>query len=481
MRRPLLLLAILAFGILLPAQSLIPEGASLSALWDKWRSTARSPDEPNDQERSPYRTAITERGDLISTVTAGGTLNAVVLVEVGSQVSGQISELFADFNSAVSRGQVIARISPEIYEARVAQVAAELETTQAMLPVQEAEVERTRAGLDNAKAALAAAKAQTAQAELAADDAKRDLDRKRLLAERAIVSASDWERVQSAHRSAQAQLTALRAQELSHAAAIRAAEAAVRMAAAQLAAMATQVTQRKATLRQAQIDLERTYIRAPVTGTVVNRNVNRGQTVAASLQAPTLFTIAQDLREMQVEASVVEADVSRFAVGQPVTYTVDAHPGRPFTGAVKQIRKAPQTVQNVVTYTVVISTQNPDEALLPGMTANLQVVVGRKENVLKVPNMALRFRPPQDASEPVSQGAIASPAGPVPHQPGVAGQVFVLGPKGEPIPVSLRLGINDGRMTEVLAGDLADGQAVVVGRTSPGTAASPPLATFRFR
>jgi HlyD family secretion protein len=428
-----------------------------------------------------YRTAATEKGDLISTVTAGGTLNAVVLVEVGSQVSGQVKDLFADFNSAVTQGQVIARIAPEIYEARVAQAQAELYSAQAVLPVQRAQVERSRAELDNAKAALAAAKAQTARAELAADDAKRDLDRKQSLAERAIVSASDWERVQSAHRSAQAQLNALQAQELSQASAIRAAEAALRMADAQLINLAVQVTQKEAILRQAQIDLERTYIRAPVTGTVVNRSVNRGQTVAASLQAPTLFTIAQDLRQMQVEASVVEADVSRFAAGQPVTFTVDAYPGRSFAGSVQQIRKAPQTVQNVVTYTVVISAENPDEALLPGMTANLQVVVSRKKDVLKVPNTALRFRPPQYAPEALAQGAIASPAGPSLRQPGTPGQVFVLGTDGQVVPVSLSLGISDGRMTEVLAGDLTDGQPVVVGRAAAGPVASSPLATFRLQ
>jgi HlyD family secretion protein len=477
MRFPLLLAA-LAIGILLPARSVVSEGPLSSVLANMVHLIAPGSD---GRDLPVYRTATTEKGDLVSTVTAGGTLNAVVLVEVGSQVSGQVRDLLVDFNSAVTQGQVIARISPEIYEARVAQARAELLTIQAGLPVQQAAVERARAELDNTKSALEMAKAQTVRAELAADDAKRDLNRKQSLAERAIVSVSDWERIQSVHRSSEAQLAAARAQELSQASAIRAAEAAARMAEAQLLAAAVQVTQREAILRQAQIDLERTYIRAPVTGTVVNRSVNRGQTVAASLQAPTLFTIAQDLRQMQVEASVVEADVSRFAVGQPVSYTVDAHPGRSFTGSVQQIRKAPQTVQNVVTYTVVISTENPDEALLPGMTANLQVVVDRKTDVLKVPNAALRFRPSDRVPEAMTQGAVASPAGSPPSQPGLPGQVFVLGPDGQPLPVPLRLGISDGRVTEVLAGDLEDGQAVVVGLAAAGSAATPPLATFRLR
>ena len=341
-----------------------------------------------------YRTVAVERGDIVETVQAAGTLNALVLVEVGSQISGQVKELSADFNSPVTQGQVIARVEPEIYEAKLAQAQAEVEMAETMVSVQRAQIERDRAAVENAKAAEEAGKAETMRAEVALDDAKQELERKRPLAEHNVVSAGDWERVQNAHRSAQAQVTASRAQELSKAAAIRAAEAALNMAEAQLTNTQAQVKQKKAALLQAQIDVDRTYIRAPVTGTVVYRAVSGGQTVAASLETPILFTIAQDLTQMQVEASVVEADVSRFKVGQPVTFTVDAYPDRLFTGTVKQIRKAPKTIQNIVTYVVVISTENPDEVLLPGMTANLQVVVAKREGVLKVPNMALRFRPP---------------------------------------------------------------------------------------
>ena len=259
-----------------------------------------------------YRTVAVERGDIVATVQAAGTLNALVLVEVGSQISGQVKELYADFNSPVTQGQVIARVEPEIYEAKLAQAQAELEMAETMVSVQRAQIERDRAAVENAKAAEEAAKAQTMRAEVALDDATQDLERKRPLAQHKIVSAADWERVQNAHRSAQAQVTASRAQELSQAAAIRAAEAALNMAEAQLTNTLAQVKQKKAALRQAQIDVDRTYIRAPVTGTVVNRAVSGGQTVAASLQTPILFTIAQDLTQMQVEASVVEADVSRF-------------------------------------------------------------------------------------------------------------------------------------------------------------------------
>ena len=237
-------------------------------------------------------------------------------------------------------------------------------------------------------------------------------------------------------------------------------------------------------LRQAQIDLDHTYIRAPVTGTVVNRAVSGGQTVAASLQTPTLFTIAQDLTQMQVEASVVEADVSRFEIGQAVTYTVDAYPGRLFTGSVKQIRKAPQIEQNIVTYVVVITAKNPDEVLLPGMTANLQVVVAKREDVLKVPNTALRFHPAGQVAEKEheARGAGVETAATSADEPGVPGRVFVLGPKGQPMLIQLRLGITDGRMTEVVTGDLREGQPVITGPAAPpGSAPEATSSLLKFR
>jgi HlyD family secretion protein len=433
-----------------------------------------------------YRTAVVERGDIVATVQAAGTLNALVMVDIGSQISGQVKELYADFNSPVTQGQVIARVEPEIYEAKLAQSQAELEMAETMVSVQRAQIERDRAAVENAKAAEESAKAQTTRAEVALDDTARDLERKRPLAQNNIVAAADWERVQNARRSAQAQVTASRALELSQAAAIGAAEAALKMAEAQLTNTLAQVKQKQAVLRQAQIDVDRTYIRAPVTGTVVNRAVSTGQTVAASLQTPTLFTIAQDLTKMQVEASVVEADVSRFEIGQPVTFTVDAHPGRLFTGTVKQIRKAPQIVQNIVTYVVVITAENPDEVLLPGMTANLQVVVAKREGVPKMPNTALRFHPAGlvAADEHGKLAARAETAATSADEPGVSGRVFVLDPKGRPTLIQLRLGITDGRVTEVLSGDLKDGEPVITGPAAPpGSApdATASLLTFRLR
>jgi HlyD family secretion protein len=438
-------------------------------------------------DRVAYRTATVERGDLVATVRAAGTLNALVLVEVGSQISGQIKELHADFNSTVKEGQLIARIEPETYEARVAEAQANLEMAETLVLVQRAQIERARADVSNAKAAHEAAKAQVMRAEVALDDATRNQDRKRPLAKQNIISAGEWDRIQNEYRSAQAQVSALRAEELSRIAAIGAADAALKMAEAQVVNTQAQVKQKQAAFRQAHLDLTRTYIRAPVTGTVINRAVSRGQTVAASLQAPLLFTIAQDLRRMQVEASVVEADVSRFEVGQPVTFAVDAHPSRLFVGTVKQIRKAPQIVQNVVTYVVVIAAENPDEVLLPGMTANLEVVVAKREAVLKLPNAALRFRPfDGQMDEPpweMHNRAGSTEGEGDTHMAGVAGRVFVVTSDGKRAPVPLRLGITDGRMTEVLAGNLAEGQTVIVShagpRSVPDTAS--PLLKVRLR
>lgn len=433
-----------------------------------------------------YRTAVVERGDLITTVQAAGTLKALVTVDVGSQISGLVKELFADFNSSVIEGQVIARVEPEMYEARVTQAEAELMMAKSQVHVQSAQIVRDRTALENAQAKHDSAKAALTRAEIALDDATRDVERKRSLAQQNFIAAGEFERIQNAQRSAQAQVAAARAEELSYAAAIRTAQAALTMTEAQLGNTSAQVKQREAVLRQAQIDLERTYIRAPVSGTVVNRNVNRGQTVAASLQAPILFTIAQDLTKMQVEASVVEADVGRFSVGQPATFTIDAYPDRSFVGTVGQIRKAAQVVQNVVTYIVVVSTDNPDEVLLPGMTANLQVVVARREAVLKVPNAALRFRPNSETSEDSPPLRAAPSQDPRARAAAAEGNrlVFTPGEKGEPIPVHVRPGATDGRMTEVEMGDLSEGQEVIIGpATVRGSSpdAQPVLVKFRLR
>lgn len=512
-----------------------------------------------------YRLTAVERGPLTATVSASGNLAAVTTVLVGSQVSGQIKELRVDYNSPVRRDQIIARIDPEIFEAKVSQARAEVDASRAAVLNQQAQVERARADLENARAAAAEARAQTAKARVAVADARRDLDRKTALYQRELIARSDMDTSQAAHDSADAQVAAALAKEQALAAAIQSAEAQLRVTQATLESARAQVKQKEAALQQAQVDLDRTVIRAPVNGVVVSRSVDVGQTVAASLQAPTLFTIAQDLTKMQVETSVDEADIGRITLEDRATFTVDAFPGESFTGQVTQIRKAAQVVQNVVTYTVVVAVGNPGGRLLPGMTANVRIVVAEKPSVLRVSNAALRFRPPGEVGP--APGTRAAQPGAAPSAPGgggpgggaagggppslerirerlvqglklteeqqkkldpiledsrqqfralagvpegerqargqkiregtrarireiltpeqrarydqesgggprgasTPGRVFVLGPDGAPKAVPVTLGLSDGTMTEIVQGDVKEGQDVIVGSAAPGS------------
>ncbi len=434
---------------------------------------------------SPYQTARVVRGSLIAGISATGTLNAMITVQVGSQVSGQIRELYADFNSQVTKGQVIARIDPDIFQAQVNQAAAQVKAAQASVLNQRAVLSKTRADLANSRASLAVARAQTAKAQVAVADGRRNLGRQEMLKQRELIAQADVDAAQVAYDSAVAQYQANLAQEQAQAAAVESAEAQLQVADAQLQAAQAQVGQNEAALRQAQVNLDHTIIRAPVDGVVVSRNVDVGQTVAASLQAPTLFQIAQDLTKMQVDTNVDEADVGRVRVGQAVTFTVDSFPAQTFSGAVVQVRKAPQVVQNVVTYDVVVSAPNPGLTLLPGMTANVRIITDRKASVLKLPNAALRFRPPGAEAEGAPGGASGRTA---PQNAGsrsdtvrgVAGQVWVLDPGGKLRAVQLRLGVTDGSVTEVLEGELREQQEVVLGimpssQQPPGPAGAPRL------
>jgi HlyD family secretion protein len=432
--------------------------------------------------RSPFRTAPVTRGTLTAAISATGTINAVITVQVGSQVSGQIKELFADFNSQVKKSQVIARIDPDIFEAKVNQAKAQVDNAKAAVLNQQAAIERARADSGNARAALAVAKAQTAKARVAVLDSRRDLGRKADLNKKGFIAQADEDAAQAAYDSAVAQHEANQAQEIAQEAAVRSSDAALRVSEAQLQAATAQVGQQEAGLRQAQLDLEHTIIRAPVDGVVVSRNVDVGQTVAASLQAPTLFTIAQDLTKMQVDTNVDEADVSRVRVGMRAAFTVDSFPGQLFTGEIVQIRKAPLVVQNVVTYDVVVSAANPDGRLLPGMTANVRIVTDQRPEALRVPNSALRFRPPGvEAERPqrAGPGNIPGPgrgpgASPRAAGAGLPGRVWVVGADGKPQAVQLRLGITDGTSTEVLEGGLTDNQEVIVGlAAAPSRPATP--------
>jgi len=469
-----------------------------------------------------YRLAKVERGPIASVVAASGTLNAVTTVQVGSQISGQVKEIFADFNTPVESGQVIARIDPATFELRVNQARADLDAAHSAVAV--------------ARSGLAAQQAELGRVRVALADALRDLERKKSLVDRNYISGAELDKARTVYDSTREQLKAVQAQRQVSEAQVRSALAIVK--------------QRESLLKQAEVDLERTIIRAPVDGTVILRNVDAGQTVAASLQAPVLFTIAQDLRDMQVEAAIDEADVGRLRTGMPVSFAVDAFPRRSFSGEIRQIRKSPQNVQNVVSYTVVISAANPDLALLPGMTANVRVQVESRASALKVPNAALRWRPPGAAEPAPAEGGSPPAKGQAGSQaaqfrqrilkelnpsdvqktqlegifaesrrrfaalrelgseterrretdriradtsariseivtaeqrpaweklladargrtPAASGRLWVL-QAGEPRPVEVRLGLSDGGSTELVGGALAEGAEVIIGLAPVG-------------
>jgi len=353
-----------------------------------------------------YKTARVERGDIVSSVSATGNLAAVVTVQVGTQVSGTIQKLFVDFNSKVRKGQTIAQIDPALFSAQV---------------------EQSRGNYLNAQATLEKAKADLT-------DAKRTLERNRQLVKDGIVAQSDFDTAETKYNEAVA--------------AVKGAEG--------------NVAQTRGAYSQAQTNLKYSTIVSPVDGIVVSRNVDVGQTVAASFQTPTLFTIAQDLTKMEIDTSVDEADISRVKEGQPVAFTVDSYPDVKFRGTVTQIRNAPVITQNVVTYVVVIGVDNKELRLKPGMTANVTIETARKENVLKLPAAALRFKPKgaKEAKEKTA-GATAGGATRAPKKEAVQ-KVFTLGPDGKPVAVQVTTGVaNDGQV-ELVEGNLKENDEVIV-------------------
>jgi HlyD family secretion protein len=379
-----------------------------------------------------FETARIERGPVIAKVTASGTLSALVTVQVGSQVSGRIKELFVDFNSPVTKGQVIARIDPQLFQAALAQA---------------------RANYLASQGDLKKAKAQ-------AVDAEHQFQRNKSLAERKLIAQADLDTSQANADAAKAQVDS----------------------------DIGKVEQARAALYQAEVNLQYTTIVAPINGVVISRSVDVGQTVAASLQTPTLFTIAEDLRKMQVDTSVAEADVGKIQAGMMATFTVDAYPNETFTGTVRQIRNAAQTVQNVVTYDAVIDVANPDLKLRPGMTANATFIYAEKQDILRIPNAALRFHPtsqmlPQAAgangSPPSGQGNPGNPAAPSATsgttKTATAGKVdqsigktiWVL-TQGESKSIVVKTGITDGTLTEVSGDNIREGDQVIIDVLSGG-------------
>jgi HlyD family secretion protein len=355
------------------------------------------------QQPLRYLTAAVERGAITTTVNATGVVNAVTTVQVGSQVSGTIQKLFVDFNSPVKEGDVIAQIDPAILATKVAQARANVANALAVVQVAQATTINAKAAVETAQANAESARANIEKAKVTLADARRILERNKEMARKSLIAQNELDTAQAAYDGAVAQLKASEAQLEAATGQLKSASAQQRLAAAQELAAAAQVDQTKAALQAAELDLEHTTIRAPVTGIVVSRNVDVGQTVAASLQAPILFLIAQDLTQMQVDTNVSEADIGRVRVGQKVTFTVDAYPNITFTGAVTQVRNAPITVQNVVTYDAVVQVANPDLRLKPGMTANVSFLIAERQDVIKVPTAALRFQPEGAAPDTSSQ------------------------------------------------------------------------------
>lgn len=372
-----------------------------------WYLRLRRPEKP------PYQFAAVSRGSISAKVTATGTLSALVTVQVGSQVSGRIAQLKVDFNSPVRKGQLIAEIDPQLFDAAKAQA---------------------RANDIAAQGSLAKAKAQQR-------DAERQYQRAKSLAERKLIAQADLD-------------TAL---------------ANLEAAVAQVQSAQGSLEQAKASYHQAEVNLNYTHILSPINGVVISRSVDMGQTVAASFQSPTLFVIAEDLRKMQVDTSVAEADIGKLKDGMETSFTVDAYPAEIFRGKIRQIRNAAQTVQSVVTYDAVIDVENPDLKLKPGMTANVTFVYAQKDDVLRIPNAALRFHPASSKGpDEVKPRRVTE------HTPQRTAWIL----HGQELaPVAVQTGISDGLLTEMIPAaenPLAEGEPVVVEATGAASPSKPP-------
>lgn len=365
-------------------------------------------EKPPTIQKSQYRASVVERGDITQTVTATGTINPVALVNVGSQVSGTVVELNADFNDRVKKGQVLLRLDPTIFQAQVRQYEAGRAAAYASLRLAEASFTRNQKLVG-----------QNFISNAALDQSRRELE---------------------------------------------VAQANIRVADSQVA--------------RAQADLDNSVIRSPIDGIVIKRSIDRGQTLAATFATPNLFQIAQDLTKMQIDTSVSEADIGALRVGQSARFVVDAYPEREFTGTMRQFRLAPNVVQNVVTYNVVLDVENDQELLKPGMTAQVRLVVGSRKNVLRVPTAALRFRLSDEEQEKETKrrkGVVASATVEPSRQPDDDGvsfhtkaeaarefKIYKLGPANEAVPLDVTVGLSNFRYTEILSGALKNGDQVII-------------------
>lgn len=342
-------------------------------------------------DQAVFKTENLSKGDIRSACIATGTVNPITTVLVGTQVSGRVKELYADFNSPVKQGQLIALIDPAPFESQ----------------------------LEQARATLLSAQAGLAQSLATQKESERSLKRKRRLFQNKVIGKSELDAEETSSAVAQAQVGLSRAQ----------------------------VVQAEAAYNLAETNLQYTKIVSPVDGIVISRNVDIGQTMAAMFQSPTLFSIAQDLSKMQINTNVDESDIGRIQAGQGAEFVVDAYPETIFSGTVTQVRNAPVVVQNVVTYDVIITVANPQLKLKPGMTANVSIITGIKDNVLRLPNAALRFKPKKIPEGFTTRRGL---------------QVWLPG-GDEPRPVKVKTGITDGAYSELIEGDLAEGQEVIIG------------------
>jgi HlyD family secretion protein len=481
----------------------------------------------DDSSTPQYLTARVERGNLRNTVTATGALQAVTTVQVGSQASGTISALYADFNSTVKKGQVIAQLDPAQAKAQVDQARANLEQAKASLANARAAVVNSRAGVTDAQArnlaarstvqnnqaGVSGAEANVAVLKAQQDDAMSLLKQQESLLKAGVIAQRDYDVAVTAYKTAEArynqavaQLNQAKISEQSSSSAgiaqsqatVEQAKAQVQQSQASVQQAAAQVQQAEAALSLAEVNLSHTTIASPIDGIVVSRDVNVGQTVAASLSAPTLFTIANDLTQMQVIANIDQADIGLVEQAKSVRFSVDAFPGKEFDGKIEQMRLNPVNVQNVVTYNVVIDVDNPEQKLKPGMTANLTITIDERNNVLKVPNSALRFTPPRNNdSSSGAQGQWQGQGGQgrrrqqqqgdnnsaggngnggenrfapasAPVLPGQVRVVWVLGQNGKPERRRITVGLSDGSATEVVDGDLREGDMVITGQQISG-------------
>ena len=471
---------------------------------------------PWKKKQPKYETAAVTKGDVVARVTATGNLQAVTQVTVGSQVSGIVQALYVDFNSRVKKGQALAQLDPSTFRAQVEQTTASVNNALSQLANQQAnlgnaganvrsaeaavtsaqaKVETARAALANAQAALSTSQANLRKGQADLVLASRNQQRQQSLRSRDLIAASDLDTAATSRLTAQASVEALQAQiegakanyrsALANVDSAKAEVQAARMrvdaalqqqaaARAQVQGAKAQVSQAQANLRQAQVNLGWTTIRSPIDGIVLDRKVEVGQTVAAQFQAPDLFTMAENLEQIRVQTSVDEADIGQVHKGQRAVFTVDAYPNERFRGVVTEVRQAPVTVQSVVTYTVIIQTSNPDGKLKPGMTANVNINVDSRRDVLLVPNQALRFRPPTTEKDTRTPRPRWTP-GERPRERVRQSTVYTLDPSHPEKLIEHKItpGLSDGVNTEIVKGDLKEGDVVVTASESDAAKSTP--------